>query len=212
MVSPTALMIHNTLKKTNSFRDLFSEPFITRFPDVKAFEMLEKMNAVFVFMPEPDFCYRAAYTTAGRPPYIVKFKTFSDRSFKAVDNFVSKNPFFELIPEISGENVIHVTHSYSVLNELNYNQFVDIVEAHCNLLQKQNGIVVKRFKMDMDLQSTGKMQFTALEKGETFFSLLTQYRGEADLYDDSFNKYAWDLMSENNLFTEYTDGTSESTT
>lgn len=202
MALPTVHMITN---KQDNFIELFSEPFVNRFPDVKAFEMLQKLNAIFVIVPEADLCLKACQTTAGRPPYIVKFKSFSEKSQRAVDTFVSKNPLFSPVPEISGQNLLQSTKSYSVPNELTYSQFVDLVEAHCTLLAKQKEISVKRFSMNMDFISTGKMQFTALPSDQTFLDLLDKYRGEADLYDDSFTNYAWDLMIQNKVFTETTD-------
>lgn len=187
---------------TKKFIDLFSEPFITRFPDIKSFEMLEKMNAVFIFVPKSDFCRDAAFTASGVPPYLMKMKAFSKKSSNAIDHFISKNPLISLIPEISGQSEVCRTFSYSVSNDLSYDQFVDLVEAYSVLLQKQEGIVVKRFEMSMDFETTGKMQFTALPKGHTFMDLLKSYKGDADLYDKTFNQYAWDLMGENGFLGE----------
>jgi hypothetical protein len=191
--------ISSTKKGETSILELFSEPFITRFPDVKSYEFLEKVGAIFVLVPEYDFCQKASVLQSGVPPYLVKFKVFSEGGKEAIKSLVSKNPFFKMEEEFSGTTLSYETFTFSIVNDLNYSQVIDLVEAYCSLLNNQKSLIVKRFKMNVDFERTRKMSFTALDQGETFESLLVNYRGQADLYDKSFTQYAWELMQEKGL-------------
>ena len=182
---------------------LFSVPYMDRVPAAKALNWLHQNDAIFVLTPTSEVCLESSGANGGVPPYMVRFTAFGKKAAKAIEKLPEFNPLFSFRQEFSADMSVYVTYGFSVTSVLTYSQFIDLVELSCEFL-KDKGVLVKKFKVLVDFEITGKVTYEALPKGENFYSFLKDYEGEADLYDKSFMKYAGDLMTEYHLTKDYT--------
>jgi hypothetical protein len=175
--------------------NLFSESYMNDLASAKALNWLNQHNVAFVVAPTSETCYENIEYNGGVPPFFVRFITFGGSASRAVEYLSEINPLLILKEEMSSKHKLSNSYAFTVFNTLTYNQFIELVEYACDQLSELN-VLIKRFKIEVDVNDTGKISYTALEKNQNFFSFLENYQGGVDLFDKSFLHYVGDLMTE----------------
>ncbi len=183
------------IQKGQTKPSLFSDSFMDKVPAAQAINWMHENNVIFVIAPPSNVCLEGSYQNGGVPTFFTRFITYGAKAAEALETCQSQNPLLIFREELSSKHGLSNSYGYSAYSALNYSQFIELIEYICEELQKKD-ILIKRFKVDIDFNDTGKISYSSLDKGKTFLSFIEGYEGEADLYDKSFMFYAWDLMTE----------------